>query len=129
MARRILITGSRYYTNEAEMRRWISSLNHDDIVVHGAERGADHLADRLAKERGLKTEPWPAGWVEYGRGAGPIRNQEMVNAGADLCLAFPLELSRGTWDCVGRARKAGIPVVVIGDNQPQQAQLPLTMDA
>lgn len=43
--------------------------------------------------------------------AGGVRNQEMVNLGGYLvCLAFPLAGSRGTWDCVARARVAGIPV-------------------
>ena len=39
----------------------------------------------------------------------------MVNAGADLCLAFPLGESRGTRDCVRRADAAGIPVLNYGD--------------
>jgi hypothetical protein len=34
----------------------------------------------------------------------------MVDLGADLCLAFPMPRSRGTWDCVRRAKKAGIVV-------------------
>ena len=38
---------------------------------------------------------------------------EMAQAGADLCLAFPLGESRGTWNCVNECKKAGIPVKVI----------------
>lgn len=124
VSRRILITGSRYYTDTAEMAMWIGTLNDDDIVIHGGARGADHLAEKAARARGLEVETWPAPWDEYGKAAGYIRNQDMVNAGADLCYAFPLELSKGTWDCVKRARKAGIPVIVIGEDQPHEQQLP-----
>jgi hypothetical protein len=45
--------------------------------------------------------------------AGPRRNREMAQAGADLCLAFPLGKSYGTWNCVNECKKAGIPVKVI----------------
>lgn len=39
-----------------------------------------------------------------------IRNQEMADRGADLCLAFPGPESVGTWDMIRKARAAGIPV-------------------
>lgn len=38
----------------------------------------------------------------------------MVDLGADLCLAFPLPDSRGTKDCMARAKKAGIKVISMG---------------
>ncbi len=43
---------------------------------------------------------------ELGKAGGPVRNQAMVDSGADLCLAFPDNKSIGTWDCVQRARAA-----------------------
>lgn len=66
---------------------------------------------------GLPVEAHPADWRSCGRAAGLIRNQRMVDLGADLCLAFPLGESRGTWDCVARARKAGIEVRIIEPGQ------------
>lgn len=36
----------------------------------------------------------------------------MVDSGAEVCLAFPEDDSRGTWDCVRRAEKANILVKV-----------------
>lgn len=61
----------------------------------------------------------PAEWHVHGPAAGPMRNQAMVDLGADVCFAFG-ELQRmkrgklrntGTGDCVERCRKAGIRVV------------------
>jgi len=40
----------------------------------------------------------------------------MVDAGADIAYAFPIEGSKGTWDLVKRAQKAGIPVQVYGED-------------
>jgi hypothetical protein len=52
---------------------------------------------------------------------GHYRNQQMVDAGATICFAFPLDGSVGTWDCVRRARAAGIPVRIIAAEEEQTA--------
>jgi hypothetical protein len=77
-------------------------------VVHGAARGADRLADWVAMEHGWTVERYPARDFSWPT----ARNQHMVDLGASHCLAFPTLASRGTWDCVRRAKKAGIPVSV-----------------
>jgi hypothetical protein len=53
-----------------------------------------------------------ADWAKHGKAAGPLRNQAMVDSGADVCLAFYKTGAgnRGTTDCVRRAKAAGIPV-------------------
>lgn len=86
----------------------------DAIVVHGNAQGADRLADRAARSLGLKAEPHPARWRTEGRAAGPLRNQRMVDLGADICIAF-IAVGRenaGTKDCWRRAERAEIPVRV-----------------
>jgi hypothetical protein len=51
--------------------------------------------------------------------AGPVavarRNQAMVDAGADLCIALhrALGASKGTKDCAGRAVASGIPTYLV----------------
>lgn len=59
-----------------------------------------------------RSEKHPAMWFKHGKGAGPIRNQEMVDLGADVVLAYPMGVSRGTRDLVVRAREAGLVVRV-----------------
>jgi hypothetical protein len=51
----------------------------------------------------------------YNANAGPIRNQEMVDAGAEMCIAFhrAIGASRGTKDCVRRALAARIPTYLV----------------
>lgn len=115
-------------------------VGHDGIVVvHGAAPGADSLADLWAighRGLGVDRDPYPADWSQCGpecrpecrpghrrerRGggeycptAGHRRNQAMVDAGALLCLAFPIGESTGTRDCMRRAVAAGIPVRDLG---------------
>lgn len=121
---RLLITGSRDWSDRATMFaalrdawRELRGQGFDEIVlVHGAARGADLLAAEIWGQVGLPTEAHPADWSGLGRKAGPVRNQQMVDLGADLCLAFPLGKSRGTRGCMAAARRAGITVRNHGDS-------------
>lgn len=75
--------------------------------------GADTIAGYVWTEFGGEVEVHDADWERYGKAAGNIRNQEMVELGAYLCLAFPMKQSTGTFDCIRRAENAGIPVQTI----------------
>jgi hypothetical protein len=88
------------------------------VWVHGAARGLDSLVDSLAAEFNARTEPHPADWDNHGKRAGIMRNAEMAEAGADLCIAFPMPSSRGTWDMIRRAADAGIPVRIYPQQPP-----------
>lgn len=122
---RVLVTGSRSWTDVTAVDRELGALarrivqeGRDIVLVHGAAKGLDMLAAEEARHRGWTVEPHPAEWDRLGSGAGPIRNQEMVDLGADLCLAFPTAKSVGTWDCVRRANAAGIRVIVVPERKP-----------
>jgi hypothetical protein len=67
---RILITGSRSWTDQRAIAHAISDYLHSlgtsieeawpfPIVVHGAARGADQLADTAARNWGWTPEPHP----------------------------------------------------------------------
>ena len=129
MPRRVLFTGSRTWEDEDIV--FYTLLAIEDIIgdsyypitlVHGAcppnidpetgvIRSLDWMASQMAygRPKFWVEEPHPARWEQFGRGAGPIRNQHMVNLGADACFGFKVEGSRGTADCLARARLADIP--------------------
>lgn len=119
---RILITGSRFWGDAQTIRDAIALAIADTdgpvTIVHGGARGADQLAAALATTFGphVTTEKWAADWDRHRKRAGVVRNQEMVDAGADVLLAFPLHLSAGpsigTRDCIRRAKAAGIPTII-----------------
>jgi len=108
--KRILITGSRTWRWYKRMKRVL--LDHGPgLVIHGGARGADLMAARIAVSAGWPApEAHEAAWTHGG--AGFERNQTMVDAGADICLAFPNGRASGTRDCAMRAQLAGIPVVI-----------------
>lgn len=116
---RVLVCGSRDWNDAsavfAELNRLRAEYLDPVTVVHGCCSGADTLAACWARDFG-KADPFPADWGKYGRAAGPIRNQAMVDSKPDMALAFTYDISksRGTADCVRRLRAAGIPVLIIG---------------
>lgn len=107
---KVLVCGSRYWTDESSIRRELEKLPIDTEIVHGGARGADSIAGKIAKELGLKVTVFPAQWDLHGKSAGYIRNQQMLDYDPDLVLAFAKDLtvSRGTGDMVRRSRQAKV---------------------
>ena len=92
-------------------------------VIHGdCREGADAMAQAWVDH---KDEPdiiavrYPADW-SLGRRAGPIRNQLMIDQGADEVLAFIRNNSPGASGTVRMARKAGIPVTLVRINDKEK---------
>lgn len=112
---KVLVCGGRDYSRKAYLDATLDELHADrpfSIVIHGAARGADTLAGEWAVTRGVGFRSYPAEWDKYGKSAGHIRNQRMLDAESpDLVVAFPG--GRGTADMVARARLAGVPVMEI----------------
>lgn len=115
---RILVTGSRdWWSKEVVWEALQEAYSYcpggvEAVVVHGAcPSGADSLASGWARANKVKIERHPADWKTHGRAAGPIRNREMVKLGADICLAFIRDNSRGASGTADMTEKAGIPTL------------------
>ena len=126
MTTRVLVTGSRTWADEESIRGALEDVHvglaygekpSSIVIVHGAAKGADAIADRVARELGYTVEEHPANWERDGRGAGVIRNANMVNLGAVLCLAFWDGHSRGTAHCIAKAVRWGIPVRIVPEKR------------
>lgn len=121
---KILVCGATYFTDyeklHDELVRIINEKGWDinDItIISGMAKGADTLAIQFAFWYQLDFLEFPAEWDKYGKGAGPIRNQQMIDKGQpDLIVAFPMKSSRGTWDMINRGKMEDIEVIVIEDN-------------
>jgi len=108
---RVIVCGGRDYTDGTTIARVLSALSGGATIVHGAARGADSTAADWCRTFGVAEEPHPADWKAHGRAAGPIRNQKMLDAGADLVIAFPG--GRGTNDMIRRALRADVTVLSV----------------
>jgi len=117
---KVLVTGDRNWNRMDIIERELRKLSKDTIIIHGAARGVDTIAGFVAERLGMKVIPFPAKWHIYGRAAGPIRNQQMIDQGKpDIVLAFHdfLEKSKGTKDMINRARNVGIKVILIKEGE------------
>ena len=114
---RILCCGDRYYKQEHVIYSRLSQYRGTDtVIIHGNANGADRLSALVACNLGLSIISFPAKWKLYGRAAGPIRNQQMIDEGKpDLVIAFHdnIESSKGTKDMLNRAKKHNIPTELI----------------
>lgn len=108
---RLIVCGGRDFIDRERAFRALDAAHAKrpiGVVIHGGARGGDTLAGAWAEARGIPVEVYPADWKGLGPAAGPKRNQQMADAGADGCLALPG--GAGTEDMCERARDAGIPV-------------------
>jgi hypothetical protein len=113
----VLVCGSRFYSDYGKVYECLKSLEGVSQVLAGGCRGADALAVRAAKAFGYPFREFPADWGKFGKAAGPIRNQQMLDEGKpDLVVAFHEnpEESKGTKDMIRRAKRQGVPVRLIG---------------
>lgn len=113
---KILVCGGRDYTNRQTIHRTLDATlqkirdeGYEHIkLIHGAARGADTFAEEWAKLRGISSTAYRANWNLYGKAAGVIRNEQMLDESPDLIVAFPG--GRGTAHMMSIGRKAGVPV-------------------
>lgn len=115
-----MVTGSREWTDKAAIQTALSRLGADCarcVLIHGGASGADTIAADWAKKLEWDVVAFPAREDIYGPwpACGAKRNSALVAARPDVCLAFPLPGSRGTWDAVRKAKSAGVRVVVYED--------------
>lgn len=123
----ILVCGGRDYLGYNLLKTTLEDLmneiwleNDDDeviTIIAGEATGADFLAkvfyfDEWSDSDNVKYRGFPADWKQYGKAAGSIRNQQMLDEGKPtLVVAFPG--GRGTADMVRRAEKTGIKVILV----------------
>lgn len=113
---RVILCGDRDWSDWTAIVRVLRSLDpRTTMVITGGAPGADTLADKAAQSLGFGARVVEdAQWEKYGRAAGPIRNQKMLEilcAGSAsdhrMVIAFHDDLARskGTKDMVTRTKK------------------------
>ena len=112
---RVLVCGGRDFYHWGLLHNTLSGIkneNHISCIIQGEAKGADWLAKAWASWFNIPTEDYPADWKAYKKGAGHIRNQQMIDEGKpDLVVAF--KGGTGTADMIRRAKKHNIKVIEV----------------
>lgn len=119
---KIIVSGSRYWSEKKHYSVIFAVLKQYDqktTIITGGCRGVDALAEKAARKLGMTVVTYPAKWQQYGRAAGPIRNEQMITQERpDMVLLFhdDIENSRGTKNMRNLAKKYGITAKLIPCN-------------
>ena len=129
----ILVCGSRNYDDAETISNVLNMCRkkYGNIsIIHGGCSGADTIASYYAVYCKISSKAYPADWKKYGKGAGPIRNTQMLDEGnPSLVLAFHRDInsSKGTRNMAIQAMKRRIPVSLIPKKSDSIQTLTLTM--
>jgi predicted Rossmann-fold nucleotide-binding protein len=113
---RVLVCGGRDYKNRGQVFAALDRLmaKHGALtIIEGGAVGADTFAGEwICMQRSCQLVTEHATWEKYGKPAGPIRNQKMIDDHKpNLVIAFPG--GRGTADMVFKAQGAGVEVTEV----------------
>lgn len=108
---KLMISGSRYWTNEDIIKRVLLEVQPTEVIV-GDANGADKITRKLCKRYGITYTVFKADWARHGRAAGPVRNRKMIDSKPDILYAFPLGESKGTYNAIKLASEARIRTIV-----------------
>jgi len=123
MSRLVLVSGSRAFPSPGLVSDRIqTALKPRDYLMHGCARGVDTWAECAALSVGATILRRPADWDRYGKRAGMIRNESMLEEARrakDYCiLIFWDGSSRGTKNMIDRCVAARIPYEIIHSASP-----------
>jgi len=97
------VIGSRSWSDYSTLKE-ILDAHKPTSVVSGGAGGADSLAQRYAKERGMPIKIWYPNYNAWGRKAPLYRNANIVKD-SDFIIAFWDGRSRGTKYTINLARE------------------------
>lgn len=109
---KIAVVGSRSITDVGIVAQACEDSKFEFTeIISGGAKGVDTIAIQLALALKIPYKIYLARWKEHGKGAGMIRNAQMVEA-ADAVVAIWDRTSRGTKATIDMAKKAGKPCYV-----------------
>ena len=102
---KVAIVGSRTFNDYTLLNSILDKIDIN-LIISGGARGADKLAERYALEKKIETKILYPEWNKFGKGAGIIRNKEIVQE-ANHVIAFWDGESKGTLSSINFAKEFG----------------------
>lgn len=111
---KLAIVGSRTFNDYNLLETTIKE--HVDVsqithIVSGGARGADKLGEVFAQKYNIQTIIYKPDWNKYGKGAGFVRNYDIINT-ADTVIAFWDGESKGTKHDIDIANETRKPLII-----------------
>lgn len=122
---RVIVAGTRTFSDYELLRSklddFVSKLKQkypdkQAVIITGAAKGADQLGSLYARNHNIPLKEFPADWNTYGRAAGPIRNQQMLDYALHeipILIVFWDGESRGTKNMMGIAKRQNVQTEVV----------------
>ncbi len=113
---KVLVCGGRNYTDKRRFDSFMDDFSQRKqrviCIIEGGATDADRLARNWAEERMLPVMTFKANWGKFGKAAGPIRNEWMLDYGTpEYVIAFPG--GKGTENMVDQADQACVSVIKV----------------
>ena len=113
-----IIAGSRTIKLD-EVTEFLDELKEFGVVitevVSGTAKGVDSHGEWWAKQQCIPVKRFPANWDEFGKSAGMIRNQEMLDYAEQLICIWD-GVSKGTKNMITIAKRKKIPIYLLEVN-------------
>jgi hypothetical protein len=108
---KVAVVGSREFEDYDLLSQTLNELEITEIISGGA-RGADSLAEKYAKEKGISFKVFQPEWHVHGKSAGFVRNVFIIEA-AETVVAFWDGKSKGTYHSIELARKRERKLILV----------------
>lgn len=106
----IVAGGRKLSVTDSAIQCVMDALNELNVteVVSGGAPGGDQIGEIAARRMEIPVNCFAAEWERFGRGAGPIRNEEMATYVGPKGACILLPGGSGTADMERRARERGL---------------------
>lgn len=116
---RVIICGSRTFSDRTFAFEKLDKLlngNKNIEKISGGADGADRIGEEYARSHGHVLKVFKANWGKYGKGAGPIRNMQMMQYALEdnpAIIAFWDGKSSGTKNMISIGKASGAKLHII----------------
>ena len=91
----------------------ISQNYPNSLWIQGGATGFDTQGEQVAEALGIPCKCIPAEWATYGKAAGPIRNEKMLDLAQLVVACWNGRTKGGTYQTITSAKRRGLEIVYL----------------
>jgi len=113
------VIGSRTFIDYEKLVSCLEKIHDISEIITGGAKGADTLAEKYAKQKGLKLNIFKPDYARHGKLAAPLMRNYLIIDNSDLIVVFWDGKSKGTKHAISYARKKRKEVKIVFYNNLQ----------